>query len=188
MKKIIITLTIVSMTFFACKDKAKDPEPNTDKCATKTLAINADVTKSTPCKSDGSITITATGNTNFTYSIGSAAFQASNVFPNLLKGEYSITAKDADGCTATKKIMVEDNGTAGSNFMAVKALVALKCNTANCHGTGGSAPKIFTTDCGIVSKGQKMKELSVDGSMGSLNAGQKAVITDWLAAGGKFTD
>jgi hypothetical protein len=50
----------------------------------------------------GSITVTASGGTGaLSYSIDGTNFQASNVFNSLASGSYTITVKDANGCTTT---------------------------------------------------------------------------------------
>src|SRR5436305_430024 len=50
----------------------------------------------------GSITVTASGGTGaLSYSIDGTNFQASNVFSGLASGSYTITVKDANGCTTT---------------------------------------------------------------------------------------
>ncbi len=57
--------------------------------------------------SDGSITAFATGGTGIlTYSIDGLTFQASHVFTALAPGPYTVTVKDARGCTATFNISV----------------------------------------------------------------------------------
>ncbi|MEN9611498.1 MAG: hypothetical protein RLZZ628_2312, partial [Bacteroidota bacterium] len=49
-------------------------------------------------KSDGSLTVTATGS-ELQYSIDGTTFQVSNVFEQLTAGYYTITVKDASNCT-----------------------------------------------------------------------------------------
>ncbi len=54
-----------------------------------------------------SITVTASGGTpNYTYSLNNGAFQASNIFNNVVAGTYVVVVKDAKACTATKSITV----------------------------------------------------------------------------------
>jgi len=64
------------------------------------LTATATATNSTCAGgSDGTITVTATGGTaGYTYALGSGAFQSSNVF-NVTSGNYTITVRDAHGCT-----------------------------------------------------------------------------------------
>jgi hypothetical protein len=49
----------------------------------------------------GTITVTAPTGTGITYSINGTAYQASATFTNLAAGTYSVTAKNAAGCTST---------------------------------------------------------------------------------------
>ncbi|MBY5960305.1 SprB repeat-containing protein, partial [Membranicola marinus] len=87
--------------------------------------------------SDGKITVTAGGGTpGYTYSIdGGQNYQPSNEFTGLTAGNYTITIKDANGCTKTC-----DEVTVGQPD-------ALTCSTtptdASCHG--GSDGKITVT-------------------------------------------
>ena len=61
--------------------------------------------------SDGTITAIATGGTGvLTYSKDGILFQASNIFLNLGVGPYTITVKDARGCTNTFNISVNTIG------------------------------------------------------------------------------
>ena len=74
---------------------------------TSGLSITNSTTVSAKCgTATGSITVTATGGVApLQYSNG-GAFQASNIFPNLLPGNYIIIVKDANGCLTTKLVAV----------------------------------------------------------------------------------
>ncbi len=84
------------------------------------------------------------------------------------------------------------SGAPGPLFMAVKNLVQAKCQS--CHSNiiqlGG---KNFDIDCNIVSSGTRIKVRAVDdGTMPAggppLNGSEKAIIINWLAAGGNISD
>ena len=56
---------------------------------------------------DGSITVTGAGGTpTYTYAIDGGAFQTSNVFSGLVAGQYTITIRDLNDCTADRNINV----------------------------------------------------------------------------------
>lgn len=58
---------------------------------------------------DGTIEITASGGTGgLTYSINGGAFQAGNTFTNLPADTYSVTVEDANGCTDTDDIVLDE--------------------------------------------------------------------------------
>lgn len=159
----------------------------------KNITVTASATNTSGCTSDGSIAASATGSTGFTYSINGTTFQGSGSFTGLAAGSYTVTAKDAQGCTATKSVTVA-NAPAGPLFTAVKNVIQTNCIA--CHSTNGgnSGGKNFETDCNIVSSAARIKARTVDGSPsfmplgGQLNAGDKKKINDWFTAGGKLSN
>lgn len=179
------------IVFYACKGKS-DPAPE-DKCASKAIAVTATVTDATKCESNGKIVARATGKgvTGFTYQLNSGAFKSDTVFANLSQGTYTITAKDAEGCTKSAKFTVNEQGTKGPLFTAVLAVIATRCNGVNCHATGsGGAPVgALSTDCDVISRRDLIntKVLGIE-NMGSLNTSEKQKIAAWINAGGHFTN
>jgi SprB repeat len=60
-----------------------------------------------PTATNGAISASATGGaTPYTYSLNAGAYQSSGVFNNLLPGNYTITAKDANGCLSASTAVV----------------------------------------------------------------------------------
>lgn len=83
------------------------------------------------------------------------------------------------------------SGTAGPLYTAVKTLMAANCQS--CHNnTIANGGMNWTVDCNIVINKTRIKARAVDeGTMpptGSLPQADKNKITDWINAGGKFTD
>jgi uncharacterized membrane protein len=178
---LLIVLAGSSM-FFGCK---KEETPTTDKCANKNITLTADITASVACSNNGKLVITAAGSTGFTYQLNSGSFQSSATFSDLAAGSYTITAKDADGCTKSSTFIVTENTTKGAMFTSVQSLMATKCNAA-CHtaGTGGAPKDIFSTDCKIIERKSLIVAKAVNEDMGGLTTGEKKQISDWIAAGG----
>jgi guanyl-specific ribonuclease Sa len=76
-------------------------------------ALTASASPASCGLSDGTITAVATGGTlPLTYSKDGITFQSSNIFLNLSAGPYTITVKDARGCTATSGATVATIGAA----------------------------------------------------------------------------
>lgn len=83
------------------------------------------------------------------------------------------------------------SGTAGPLFTAVRTLVTSRC--VSCHNaTSMNGGMNFATECNIVTAKTRIKVRAVDeGTMpptGSLSATDKATITNWINAGGRYTD
>ncbi|MDP2174992.1 MAG: hypothetical protein Q8K70_03675 [Bacteroidota bacterium] len=186
MNKILLTIGLVSFFILGCSTDDDAPEP--DKCSMKNIVISDSVIHVENCKNNGTIIVTATGSTDFTYKLNNGDLQVSNRFDNLSAGTYEITVRDFEGCERTQNITVNAGGAMGDKFSAVKALVAQKCAISGCHAANGTIPNIFSTDCKIVERGALMKTKAVDSNMGNLSTNEKSIILAWLNAGGKFTD
>jgi len=95
MKKFFGLSILAIILFSSCKKDS--PTPN---CTGVTIIINSSQIAPTTGQSNGSITVTATPNGSYTFSINNGAFQSSNIFNNLSAGTYTIMAKNAEGCTS----------------------------------------------------------------------------------------
>ena len=73
-------------------------------CAGVTVTVSTTKVDPTAGQSNGSITATATGGTGFTYSLNNGAFQASGTFNGLATGNYTVTAKNSNGCIGVKNV------------------------------------------------------------------------------------
>lgn len=107
-------------------------------------------TTSTTCPgaSNGSITITvANGTGPYEYSMGSGAYQSSNVFNNVTAGSYLINIRDANNCTGTRTVVVGS----GASLTATTTFTPTSCSGVN-NGTititmaNGTAPFRFSLD------------------------------------------
>jgi gliding motility-associated-like protein len=67
---------------------------------------------------DGSITITANGNTQLMYSINCINYVTTNVFNNLPAGNYTICVKDQNGCITSQPVVI--NTTNGPQILNVQ--------------------------------------------------------------------
>ena len=98
------------------------------------LTANASQPK---CSTDtGSIAASASGATEpYTYSLNGGAFQSSGTFDNLSGNSYTITAKDANGCTASTTVTI----TVPSALIATAAPTQPKCSGDTGSITAGAS-------------------------------------------------
>jgi SprB repeat len=165
-----------------------------DPCAGVTISVGTTVTGTIPCEANsGTITVTPSGGTaTYTYNLNGGAFQASNIFSGLGANTYTVAAKDANGCTGTISATIS-NLAAGPLFSAVRTV--LQNNCVPCHNnTLSEGGMNWTIDCNIVQNRDRIKVRAVDGNpspmppTGLLSGTERQKITDWINAGGKFTN
>lgn len=110
MKKIFSVITFLSLCFifiYTGCSKSSTPAPTPNPCAGVTIVVTGTTTAtSTPTAANGSINATASGSTGLTYSLNGGTAQASGTFSGLAAGSYTVTAKDANGCSGTQTFSV----------------------------------------------------------------------------------
>jgi len=172
--------------FISCTKDRTDP---TVPCTQNLIKLSVISSTAMGCTNYvGSISVSATGSGQFTFSLNAGLFQKSGNFSNLKNGTYNITARDADGCEESTTAYVASGITAGPKFQALKNLFVLKCN--RCHG--GQSPaalKDWSVDCVIIDNRELINNRAViigDMPRGGpeLSTAEKEIITGWLAAGG----
>jgi len=187
----IIGFSFVITNFIACSKSDTTPTPPpTDLCAGKTIVINATPTTTEPCVA--AIDVTATGSTNFSYKLNSGGtYQASGKFTNVVPGNYTVFAKDGDGCEKSVAVTIASSGSAGALFTSVKNLVAARCQS--CHNnTIANGGMNFQVECNIVINKDRIKIRAVDEATmpqtGPLPQAEKDIISNWINAGGKYSN
>ena len=191
MKNLTFLITAVLFSGFFASCKKTDPAPAVpDPCLTTVINPLANLTHTITGQSIGTITVTSPIGSEYTYSIGGTAYQASTNFFNLTAGTYTLTAKNAVGCSG--KINLNINGL-GTKFYAVRTLIKGYCGP--CHLNGSlSGSKNFDDDNSIAASWDRIKIRTVDGNptfmpqVGQLTALDKQKIVDWVNAGHKITD
>ncbi|GAA4444934.1 hypothetical protein GCM10023188_47440 [Pontibacter saemangeumensis] len=113
------------------------------------VAVAASALPATCANNDGTVAAgTVTGGTApYLYSIDGSSFKAEKVFSGLASGAYTLTAKDANGCTVTTPVAVGKK--IPTAFTATST--ASTCGTSNgaltiTGVTGGTAPYIYSLD------------------------------------------
>jgi hypothetical protein len=75
-----------------------------DPCAGVTVLVTATKVDPTTGQSNGSITATATGGTGFSFSLNGGVYQSSGLFTGLASGNYTVSAKNSNGCIGSATI------------------------------------------------------------------------------------
>jgi hypothetical protein len=163
-------------------------------CAGVTINVSNTITGNTPCgPASGMITASAAGGTGpYMFNINGGTFQVSNIFSSLGPGSYTVGARDANSCNGTTPATV-NNLPAGPLFLDVKAV--LQANCVSCHNSAQAEGGMnWTIDCNIVLNKDRIRARAVDGipsampPSGLLPASERQKITNWINAGGLFTN
>lgn len=108
-----------------------------------TLSLTALTGSDTNCVTDnGSISVTATGGVPpYTYRLNNGAFGDLSDFASLASGNYTVTAKDNEGCTFSINTSIArgDTGTSWSN--EIQSIISTNCAVSGCHN-GSQSPNL----------------------------------------------
>jgi hypothetical protein len=189
--------TITAKSSGGCLGTAQSTLTTTNPCTNTSITITPSVTNVVPCSTpanNGSITVTASGSSGYSYNLNGGAYQTSGTFSNLTAGTYTVGVKDVNGCTNTAGITVATK-TAGPLFNSVKSLVTTRCSGSGCHTNGGSAAGYnFDSDCNIISNWNMINSSAVTGGsmpkspQAKLTTAEKQKITDWINAGHTYSN
>ena len=135
--------TVTAKNASGCAGVAQVALGSTNPCAGVTVVVSLTKVDPSISQSNGSVTASATGGTGFTYSLNNGAYQASGTFSGLAAGNYTVTAKNSNGCLGTKQItLTATNPCTNTNIVLGSAIV----NTTPC--TTGANGKITVTATG----------------------------------------
>lgn len=191
------TYTITAKNSNGCTGSQQFTVTATTTCTGTTITISSNTTSAVPCGgTGGTITVTASGSTGFTYSINNGAFQSTNTFTNLNAGNYSVIVKDANGCTQTASAAVSE-AAAGPLFTAVRNIIQANCTS--CHNNSNQQGGMnWTIACNIVEQKGRIKARAVDAAgtpnqmpqppNPPLSAADRQKIVDWINAGGTYSN
>jgi hypothetical protein len=114
--------------------------PNSD------LSVSASSQSDTDClTNNGTVSLTPSGGTApYTYRFGnSVVFADSPEFNGIAPGNYIVTVKDAEGCTAGTSVTVGRGDTGISWSGEIQSIINTNCAITNCHN-GSRSPNLST--------------------------------------------
>lgn len=101
-----LTYRVVARNSFGCTDTATVNIGSDNPCAGINVVVTATKTDASANQSNGAITVSATGGSGFSYSLDGISFESSGSFTNLAAGNYTVTAKNSNGCTGTTNVTI----------------------------------------------------------------------------------
>ncbi len=100
---------VTAKNSWGCSDTVVVAVNSVNPCEGVIIVMSVTKTDATSGQSNGSVTASATGGSGFTYSINGTTFQSSGTFNGLAAGNYTITAKNSNGCTGTSQVTIGVN-------------------------------------------------------------------------------
>ena len=160
---------------------------NTLTVADSGLTATHETTSDTECFSDnGTLSVTAAGkNGPFQYQLGSGAFSTTSSFTGLKSGSYTVTVKDALGCTITVSANVTRGQSGISYNTDIAPIIKNNCAISGCHVAGAQSPNL-SVFANVKSNASSIKSRTGDRSMpqgGSLTQQQISTIACWVDDG-----
>jgi hypothetical protein len=154
---IVLAIALAFVLHLSCsKLGGIPPPPPPDPCLTSNLNVSGAVVNPTVAgASNGSITISASGGSNFTYSLNGGAYQSSPLYKDLSAGNYSIMVRSSEGCIASISFVLTDPTVSCTSVTVVVTAatttnIPCETNTASltAMATGGTSPYSFSVDGG----------------------------------------
>ena len=146
-----------------------------------------EVEEDTDCAhGNGSIDIQVTEGQSFQFKFGEEPFTADGSFDMLESGSYEIILKDANDCSTTLNVTVQEGASGTSWSTDIRPIVVSSCALSGCHN-GVSRPDLRLYEKAKFYANQ-MKELTLDRSMpfeGSITQEQIDLIGCWVDEGAK---
>ncbi len=129
LKYFILSITVFSL--FSCggdeDDPGPSPQPPTVDCSTLGVSVTSSTNAS--CTSLGAIELTGNGGLEpYTYALAGGAFQSSGTFEELTAGSYNVSVKDANDCSASLMVTVDED--ANDLSMSANPTTSAGCGTA----------------------------------------------------------
>ena len=113
--------------------------------AVLTSVISAQTNELCNGSSTGSVTVSGAGGTTpYTFSLNGGPFGASGTFSGLAAGSYTVTIKDAQGCTVVQSVTITQPALVALSTSSTNATCTAANGTASVVATGGVGPYTYS--------------------------------------------
>jgi len=152
------------------------------------LNASSTITEDTECVGgNGIIEVNATGGSSpYEFDIGNG-FSGQSTFSGLAAGDYQVIVRDAEGCTFTVNVSVNQGDTNTSYANDIEPIMLASCAIPGCHN-GDNGEGNWTNFSEVQDKAEEIKTRTQDGSMpqtGSITDAEIALIACWVDEGAK---
>ncbi len=166
------SFTITAKNSNGCSGTATFTLTAPNPCAGVTITVTGSTgNPTTGGGNNGSINVSASGGTGpFTYSRDGVNYQSSGLFTNLTAGPYTITAKDANGCTGSTNFSLTDPCTG-----VIITVTAVTTNPTSAGATNGSINATAAGGTGPIQYRLGTGTYQAGGTFSNLGAGTYSV-------------
>lgn len=158
-------LQVSAITFYAlllsgcASDSIEDLLPA---CDTKTIVVVATAIALPGCTDTGQVQLSASGSSDFSYSIDGVNYQASPGFSGLGAGNYTVFAQDSEGCIGSTEFVLDSNDGLTLDLTATIADCGDNNGSINASVTGGTGIYEFSVNGGTFQSASEFSGLSPD--------------------------
>lgn len=131
-------------------------------CDTKTIVVQATAIALPGCTDTGQIQLSASGSTDFSYSLDGINYQPSPDFAALGAGDYTVFARDGEGCTGSVDFVLESNDGLTLSLTASVADCGDNNGSISADVTGGTGVYEFSINGGTFQNGSEFSNLAPD--------------------------
>ncbi|MCH7515301.1 MAG: hypothetical protein IH947_15370 [Bacteroidetes bacterium] len=151
MKKVFNIISVVVLLQGCAYNVLEEPVD----CSISDIAVQADEIKNADCDlANGLITVSGSGGESpYLYSLDSNEPQSLNTFTELSAGIYMITITDANGCTNSVEVVVENNEGVTANASTTSSGCGKSAGTISVSVTNGDEPYSYILDSGQAQPG-----------------------------------
>jgi hypothetical protein len=142
---IVFSFIVAVVIYTSCKKKSTNP------CDGVTITVQATKQDASAGQSNGSITVTSPTGAGVTYSLNGGTAGATASFTGLAAGTYTVTAKNANGCSGTASFTIAaTDPCAGKTIVVTTPTIVgnIPCTVTN----GGSVTASATGSTGFTYK------------------------------------